>query len=33
MLNKTGRLAVPTIQVGEEVLVGFDPGRLSKLIH
>jgi len=33
MVNKTGRMAVPTIEVNNEVMVGFDPGRLSRLLH
>lgn len=33
MLRKTGRLAVPTVVVGDEVVVGFDKDKLEKLIH
>lgn len=32
MLEKTGRLAVPVIQVDEEIMVGFDRDRLEHLI-
>lgn len=32
MVKKTGRLAVPTVTVGEEVVVGFDRGKLEKLL-
>lgn len=30
---KTGRLAVPVITVDDEVVVGFDLGRLKQLLH
>ncbi|MCL5935389.1 MAG: glutaredoxin family protein [Firmicutes bacterium] len=33
MVQKTGRLAVPTIRVGNDVLVGFNPAELEKLLH
>jgi glutaredoxin len=32
MLKKTGRMAVPTIMVGEQVVVGFNKHELEKLI-
>lgn len=32
MLAKSGRLAVPTVVVGEEVVVGFDRVRLDQLL-
>lgn len=32
MLSKTGRMAVPTIMVGEQVVVGFNKNELEKLI-
>lgn len=32
MVKKTGRLAVPTITVGEHVVVGFNKSELEKLI-
>jgi glutaredoxin len=33
MLRKTGRLAVPTIEVGRDVVVGFNPSELERLLH
>ncbi len=33
MVRKTGRLAVPTITVGERVVVGFNREELEKLLH
>jgi len=32
MVRKTGRMAVPTITVGEQVVVGFNKNELEKLI-
>lgn len=32
MIRKTGRMAVPTITVGEQVVVGFNKNELEKLI-
>lgn len=32
MMGKTGQLAVPVIDVGGEVVIGFDKGRLSELL-
>jgi len=32
LIAKTGRMAVPVIVVGEEVVVGFDRGRLQRLL-
>ncbi len=32
LLRRTGQLAVPVIVVAEEVVVGFDRGRLSRLL-
>lgn len=32
LVAKTGRLAVPVILVGDEVIVGFDRGRLKRLL-
>jgi glutaredoxin 3 len=29
---RTGRLAVPVIVVGDEVVVGFDRGKLKRLL-
>ena len=33
MVQKTGRLAVPTVTVGRDVVVGFNPTELEKLLH
>ena len=33
MVKKTGRMAVPTIMAGNEVVVGFNQAELEKLIH
>ena len=32
LIAKTGRMAVPVITVGDEVIVGFDRGRLQRLL-
>jgi len=32
MIKKTGRMAVPTITVGEQVVVGFDRKELDRLL-
>ncbi|MDD2553174.1 MAG: glutaredoxin domain-containing protein [Desulfotomaculaceae bacterium] len=32
MIRKTGRMSVPTITVGEQVVVGFNKNELEKLI-
>lgn len=32
MLQKTGKLAVPTIMVGDTAVVGFDRSKLEKLL-
>ena len=32
LITKTGQLAVPVIVVDDEVVVGFDRGRLQKLL-
>jgi len=32
LLRRTGQLAVPVTVVGEEVVVGFDRARLSRLL-
>jgi hypothetical protein len=33
LLARTGRLAVPVVVVGEEVIVGFDRGKLKRLLR
>lgn len=32
MIVRTGRMAVPVITVDDEVVVGFDRGRLQRLL-
>jgi len=32
LIGKTGRMAVPVITVDDEVIVGFDRGRLQRLL-
>ena len=32
LIARTGRLAVPVITVDDEVVVGFDRGRLQRLL-
>jgi hypothetical protein len=32
LITKTGRTAVPVIVVGDETIVGFDRGRLKRLL-
>ena len=32
LVAKTGRLAVPVILVDDEVIVGFDRGKLTRLL-
>ncbi len=32
LIQKTGQLAVPVITVNDEVIVGFDRGRLERLL-
>jgi glutaredoxin 3 len=32
LLARTGRMAVPVITVDDEVIVGFDRGRLKRLL-
>ena len=31
-MAKTGRMAVPVITIDDEVIVGFDRGRLQRLL-
>jgi len=33
MIRKAGRMAVPTITVGDQVVVGFNPNELERLLH
>jgi hypothetical protein len=32
LMARTGRLAVPVVVVDEEVIVGFDRGKLTRLL-
>ena len=32
LIARTGRMAVPVIVVGDEVVTGFDRGRLQRLL-
>ncbi len=32
LMARTGRLAVPVVVIGEEVIVGFDRGKLTRLL-
>lgn len=32
LLAHTGRMAVPVIIVGEEIVIGFDRGKLQRLL-
>jgi len=32
LVRRTGQMAVPVILVGEDVVVGFDRGRLTALL-
>ena len=33
LLATTGRQATPVVVIGNEVIVGFDRGRLQRLLH
>lgn len=33
VVEKTGQLGVPVIQIGEEFIVGFDPNKISQLLE
>jgi len=33
MIKKTGRMAVPTVTIGNQVVVGFNRNELEKLLH
>ncbi|HBT46782.1 MAG TPA: NrdH-redoxin [Peptococcaceae bacterium] len=33
MYRRTGFMAVPTTVIGQEVVVGYDPQRLEKMLH
>jgi glutaredoxin len=33
LMAKTGRMAVPVIVMGDEIVAGFDRGRLQRLLR
>lgn len=33
MINKTGSMSVPTLIIDGETVIGFDRGKLEKLLH
>lgn len=33
LLNRTGRLAAPTVQIGGDFVTGYDPARLYALLQ
>ncbi len=32
MMEKTGHMAVPVIEIGDEIILGFDKKRISELL-
>jgi hypothetical protein len=32
LIARTGRMAVPVITIGDDVVVGFDRGRLQRIL-
>jgi len=32
MIEKSGQMGVPVIEIGDEIVVGFDKGKLSELL-
>lgn len=32
LVEKTGQMAVPVIEIGDETIIGFDKNRLSELL-
>ena len=32
LMEKTGQMAVPVIEIGEELIIGFDRNRLAQLL-
>lgn len=32
MMEKTGQMGVPVIEIGEEVIIGFNEGKISELL-
>jgi len=33
MVSRTGMMAVPTVTIGNEYVVGFDRDKLEKILH
>lgn len=33
MINKTGQRSIPVIEIGDQILVGFDPDKINKLLN
>ncbi len=33
MIEKTGQMGVPVIEIGEEMIAGFDKDKISKLLN
>ena len=33
MVKKSGQLGVPVIEIDKNIIVGFDKGKLSELLH
>lgn len=33
MVRKSGQLAVPVIEIGEQVIIGFDLGKIKKVLN
>lgn len=33
MVQKSGRLAVPVVTVGDKVIMGYNPSELEKALH
>lgn len=32
MMEKTGQMGVPVIEIGEEVIIGFNEGKIAELL-
>lgn len=32
MIEKTGQMGVPVVQIGEDIIIGFDQGKISELL-
>jgi glutaredoxin-like YruB-family protein len=33
MIDMTGQMGVPVIRIGDDVIVGFDEGKIRELLH